>query len=162
MELPPWAVRRADMQDWEAAKKSFEAGTAKIQIRNLPSMSQWMKGKGWKRPWFNLQQSFIRQIFNHPDNFRMVLREHMAEIMIPRAKAAVPDQELKEMDASYEERSWSYVVEALREIRRAIEAGVEIEVDGKTLKTWNEWYSWAHSRYHLLEESSDRWIGDDR
>jgi hypothetical protein len=162
MELPTWAVKHADSQDWEAAKKAYDAGTAKIEIRNLASLSQWMKGKGWRRPWFFLQESFIRQLFANPENFRLALREYMAEIRIPKSNAVIPHQELKEMDESYDARSWSYVVESLREIRRAIEAGVVIEVDGKTLKTWNDWYSWAHSRYYMLEESSDKWIGDDR
>ncbi len=76
---------------------------------------------------------------------------------------------LSELDASYEEWSppgyhsgWSFLVEALREIRRAVEAGVAVTVeDSKPMKTWQDFYGWAHGRYHKLEDGYDHWIGDD-
>ena len=162
MDLPTWAVTKATPSDREVAKKAFEDGTAKIVFRDSASLSQWMKDKSWKRPWIFLRESFIKQLFTNDENFRLVLREKIVEILIPKKEAMINEAELKLLDESYDERSWSYVIEALREIRRAIEAGVVIKVDGKILKSWNEWYSWAHSRYHLLEEGSDKWIGDDR
>lgn len=161
-DLPTWAVMNATPSDRVAAKKAYEDGIAKIVFRDSASLRQWMKGKGWKRSWFSLRESFIKQLFDNDENYRLVLREHILEILIPKKNAVISEQELKHLDESYDTRSWSYVVEALREIRRAVEAGVVIEVDGKTLKSWNEWYTWAHGRYHLLEEGSDKWIGDDR
>jgi hypothetical protein len=53
-------------------------------------------------------------------------------------------------------------VEALRELRRAVEAGVALQVEGgPDLRTWQEFYAWAHGRYHMLEDGYDPWIGDD-
>lgn len=59
--------------------------------------------------------------------------------------------------------SWRELVEELRRIRRTVEAGVAVEVEGgPVLKTWAEFYQWAHQRYHMLEDGWDQWIGDDR
>ena len=121
-----------------------------------------MKSKGWKTPWIFLQQSFIKQLFANDENYRTVIEDHIVNLLIPRKSVFLSEEQLEDIDESYEAKSWSYVVEALREIRRAVEAGVEIKVEGKILKTWNDWYSWAHARYGLLEEGSDKWIGDDR
>jgi hypothetical protein len=58
---------------------------------------------------------------------------------------------------------WGWLVEELREIRRAVEAGVVVKVEGTqtVLKTWQGFYDWAHGRYHMLEDGYDSWIGDD-
>ena len=54
------------------------------------------------------------------------------------------------------------MVEALRAIRRAVEAGVVVQVEGaQEMRTWQGFYDWAHGRYHMLEDGYDRWIGDD-
>ncbi len=81
---------------------------------------------------------------------------------------------LKKLDALYEETEdrgilgrqhtgSGIMVEELRKIRRLVESGVTVKIEGTTtiLTTWKEFYDWAHGRYHLLEEGSDRWIGDD-
>lgn len=78
---------------------------------------------------------------------------------------------LKELDALYEARSptgrptdWGLLVEELRAIRRTVEAGTAVKIEGTdtVLRTWQGFYSWAHGRYHMLEDGYDRWIGDDR
>ena len=79
-------------------------------------------------------------------------------------------ERLRQLDALYEERSprgqpvrWRILVEELREIRRAVEAGVVIQVEGgPAMRSWQGFYEWAHGRYHMLEDGSDNWIGDDR
>jgi len=54
------------------------------------------------------------------------------------------------------------LVEDLREIRRAVEAGVAVTVEGEgLLLNWQGFYRWAHGRYHMLEDGYDKWIGDD-
>lgn len=55
------------------------------------------------------------------------------------------------------------LVQELRKIRRLIESGVIVKIEGTdiSLTSWAEFYNWAHSRYHKLEEGSDKWIGDD-
>jgi hypothetical protein len=59
--------------------------------------------------------------------------------------------------------SWRALVEELRQIRRAVEAGAVVQVEGAgTPGTWQEFYAWAHGRYHMLEDGCDPWIGDDK
>jgi hypothetical protein len=45
-----------------------------------------------------------------------------------------------------------------------VEAGVTVRIEGTptVLRTWQDFYTWAHGRYYRLEEGYDRWIGDDR
>ena len=83
---------------------------------------------------------------------------------------------LKRFDALYEDaeelapgvrthqRRWDELVDELRAIRRLVEAGVTVKVEGANtvLTTWQEFYNWAHGRYHALEDGCDHWIGDDR
>ncbi len=77
---------------------------------------------------------------------------------------------LRDLDALYEDAEgvtpqmqWSVLVEELRKIRRLVEAGVAVKIEEtKTaLVTWQDFYTWAHGRYHMLEDGYDRWIGDD-
>lgn len=81
---------------------------------------------------------------------------------------------LKELDALYEETEdmgilgrrrtrFGPLVEELRGIRRLVEAGVNVRIEGTqtVLNTWESFYDWAHGRYHMLEDGSDHWIGDD-
>ena len=84
-------------------------------------------------------------------------------------------QQLQQLDALYADdgeapvhgprnRNWGLLVEALRAIRRQVEAGVVVKLEGTptVLTTWQAFYAWAHGRYHLLEEGADHWIGDDQ
>lgn len=162
MELPNWALSKATALDWESAKKAYHSRTAKIVLRHPESLRSWMKGKGWKRPWLFLEESFMKQLFASDENYRLVLREYVADIRIPKKNVVISEEDLQSMDEDYAARSYSGLVEGLREIRRVIEAGTEVEIDGKKLKSFNSFYTWAHARYHLLEEGSDKWIGDDR
>ena len=74
-----------------------------------------------------------------------------------------------ELDALYAERSasgqptaWGLLVERLRELRRAIEAGEVVQIaGGPTLRSVLDFHRWAYERYKLLEEGYDSWIGDD-
>lgn len=81
---------------------------------------------------------------------------------------------LKELDELYEAREdrgvlgrrpthWGTLVEELRQIRRRVESGVKVKIEGTpvVLDTWSSFYSWAHGRYHMLEDGYDKWIGDD-
>lgn len=78
-------------------------------------------------------------------------------------------QELADLDRWYTERNasgratlWGLLVEKLREIRRAIEAGQVVQLaDGTKLESVLAFHEWAYKRYRLLEEGYDSWIGDD-
>lgn len=86
----------------------------------------------------------------------------------------LPIEKLKELDALYEQTEdlgilgrrptgWGQLVEELREIRRIIESGANLRVEGTStvLSTWQSFYNWAHGRYHALEDGYDSWIGND-
>lgn len=91
-------------------------------------------------------------------------------VEMPRRVHTISTEELKELDTLYDARSdngrpsqWGSLVEALRQIRRDVEAGVIVQVEGgPKLSSWQSFYEWAHGRYHMLEDGYDRWIGDDR
>ena len=81
----------------------------------------------------------------------------------------ISTEDLAALGAMYAERSpsghptsWRVLVEELRRIRRVVEAGAVVQVEGVgSLATWQEFYAWAHGRYHMLEDGCDPWIGDD-
>lgn len=81
---------------------------------------------------------------------------------------------LKELDDLYEATEdmgvlgrrpihWGVLVEKLRQIRRRVEAGVTVKIEGTetVLNSWQSFYTWAHGNYHALEDGYDKWIGDD-
>lgn len=78
-------------------------------------------------------------------------------------------QELAELDGLYGRRDagggapgWRFLVEELRKVRRAIEAGDVVHIaDGTKLESVLQFHEWAYRRYKLLEEGIDSWIGDD-
>lgn len=80
------------------------------------------------------------------------------------------DEELTELDELYEIRdalgnptlAWGTLVEKLRRIRRLLEAGEAVQVaGGPGLHSVLDFHKWAYSRYKLLEEGWDSWIGND-
>ena len=88
---------------------------------------------------------------------------------IPQRDYTISAEKLSELDALYAARStsgqptgWGILVADLRELRRAVEAGVVVQVpDTPPLRTFQSFYDWAHGRYHMLEDGYDHWIGDD-
>lgn len=79
-------------------------------------------------------------------------------------------EKLVELDALYAEGAaasgrrfaWGSLVERLRELRRAIEAGEVVQIAGRTgAGVGARLPQWAYQRYKLLEEGYDSWIGDD-
>lgn len=81
---------------------------------------------------------------------------------------------LKDLDALYEASEdmgilgrrathWDVLVQDLRAIRRRVEAGVIVKIEGTpiVLNSWETFYDWAHGRYYALEDSFTPWIGDD-
>ena len=89
-------------------------------------------------------------------------------IHIPIKEHTLTIETLKELDALYEEREdmgvlgrrptgWGTLVTKLRKIRRLVEAGVKVKIEGTqtVLNTWQSFYNWAHGRYHMLEDGYD-------
>jgi len=88
-------------------------------------------------------------------------------------KIVLSQQRLEEMDSLYNETidmgilgmrptRWGELVEILRGYRRAIEADVVIEVEGREISSVMSFLQWAHARYHALEDGYDSWYGDDK
>lgn len=81
----------------------------------------------------------------------------------------ITSEMLRDLDVLYgdtpmqSDHNWSLLVERLRQIRRLVESGVTVKIERSetVLTSWQEFYSWAHGRYHKLEEGSDQWIGQD-
>jgi hypothetical protein len=140
-----------------------------IKWPNRKALSDWTKLQGWPTPWFGFEAAFLAKMFESQMNFEQAINESGIEIHIPQQAYTLSVERLKELDALYAERSpsgrpvrWGILVEELREIRRAVEAGVVVQVEGgPNLQTWQGFYDWAHGRYHMLEDGYDKWIGDD-
>lgn len=162
MLLPNWALRKAGPEDWEDAIKAIETMKAKVEFFDRKSLKAWMKSKGWKRSWIFPTMSFSKHLIRSKANYELALRENIIEIWIPKSAYRIPDAFIEEIDQFYQNESWDAAVESLRSIRRAIEAGVVIQLDDEEFKFVSSFYSWAHKRYHILEEASDQWILDDK
>lgn len=166
--LPNWALEAAAPEDRERAEQAYHAGTMQLAWPESGKMRGWAKQQGWPAPWFIFEGGFIKKMFESDENFALALNDSGIEMAIPVGQYKVPAEHLQELDLLYEERddaghptSWGILVAGLRDIRRAVDAGVVVEVDGKKLNRPGSFYSWAHGRYPLLEDGYDSWIGDD-
>jgi hypothetical protein len=170
IDIPAWAMRRAEGEDYGMVRDSHGRGTLQIKWPNLKGLRDWTKLQGWPTPWFGFEAAFLAKLFESQMNFVQAISESGIELHIPEQAYTLSVERLRELDAMYEERSssgrpvsWGLLVEELRAIRRAVEAGVVVQVeDGPRLRSWQGFYEWAHGRYHMLEDGSDSWIGDDR
>ncbi len=169
--LPAEAWKAAGPNDRARAEKAQERGAIQITWPEKDAIKAWARQRGWPAPWFGFKDAFLKQMFERDDSFGLAVRESGIRIAIPVERHVISDRQLREFDALYEERSgsgsgrptgWGRLVEELREIRRMVEAGIVVEVDGKTLESWQGFYTWAHGRYHMLEDGYDSWIGDDK
>jgi hypothetical protein len=167
-ELPTWALAAATVQDRQWAEQANRQGVMQVKWPERKAIRAWAKRQGWPNPWFAFEDAFIKMALATDENFALALRESGLEIVIPLPRYVLPAEDLRELDALYAERnadgrptSWGSLVERLRGIRRAVEAGTAVEIEGKTLKSWGSFYNWAHGRYHALEDGYDSWIGDD-
>jgi hypothetical protein len=169
--VPAWAMRRAAAEDYDAARDANERGTLRVEWPDLKALKEWSRLHGWQtRGWFGFQDAFLRNFFESSLNYECALRESGILLHLPRQDHILSPERIGELDALYAERrpdgfpaSWGLLVEELREIRRAVEAGVVVRVEGgPRLVTPGGFYTWAHGRYHALEEGVDKWILDDR
>lgn len=172
--LPTWALRAATPEDQGFARDAHRLGRTQIKWPDLTALRAWAKQQGWSTPWFGFEEAFITTMLDSEENFERAINESGIAIHIPKRDHMISVEKLRELDALYEEREdmgvlgrrptrWGWLVEELREIRRAVEAGVVVKVEGTqtVLKTWQSFYDWAHGRYHMLEDGYDSWIGDD-
>ncbi len=162
--IPAWAMKRANAEDYGVVQDSRSQGTMQIKWPDRKALRRWAKLQAWPTPWFGFEQAFLATMLASQINFTQAINESCIEIHIPRQEYALSAERLEALDSQYESRgaNWAFLVEELREIRRAVEAGVKVQVeDGPRLQSWEGFYRWAHGRYPLLEEGYDHWIGDD-
>ena len=160
--LPTWAMEKVTVGDRGRVEQAYRRKTLQIVWPDDKGLRRWAREQGWPAPWFSFHERFIKKMLESDTNFALALSASGIGLMIPVQRYVFSEEELHELDAAYEERSWRWLVESLREIRRAVEADVVVEIDGQQLKSFGSFYTWAHGRYHVLEDGYDPWIGDDR
>lgn len=161
-KVPGWAWRTATAADWQAVGGALQDGRARTNWYQVDDLRGWARAHRWPTPWFGFQDAFLRKMTESEDAFALVLAETRFEVQLLKPSYALPADEVQDLDALYEARDYRVLVEGLRDIRRAVEAGVVVEVDGRRLTSFNTFYSWAHGRYYALEDDTGTgWIGDD-
>jgi hypothetical protein len=169
MNIPSWALRPVTTEDQGLARDAHQQGRLHIKWPNIKTLQSWAKQQGWSTPFFGFEEAFIAKMLETKENFELAIEKSGIEIQVPRQNYTISNERIRELDSLYEERSvtgrpnsWGILVEELREIRRAVEAGVMVNIEGeKSILSWHNFYSWAHGRYHMLEDGYDKWIGDD-
>ena len=167
--MPAWALRAATFEDLGLAKDALRQGRMQIKWPNVEALQSWAKQQGWSTPFLGFEEAFIATMLETKENFELAIEKSGIEIQLPRQNYTLSSETIRQLDALYQERSstgrpnrWGMLVEELREIRRAVEAGVLVEIEGEQpIVNWQDFYSWAHGRYHMLEDGYDKWIGDD-
>jgi hypothetical protein len=175
-DIPAWAKQRVlpDVHDFSEVCGMHRDGRTQIQLPNLKELKGWAKSHGWPTPWFSFEQAFVAKLFESKETFSLALKESGISIYIPIEEHTLTVERIKELDLLYEKREemgalgrrptdWGTLVSELRKIRRLVEAGVKVKIEGTqtVLTTWQSFYDWAHGRYHMLEDGYDSWIGDD-
>jgi len=168
-KIPAWALRPATTEDQGFAKDAHRHDRMQIKWPDDRALRIWAKQHGWPTPLFGFEEAFIAKMLETKEDFEQAIEQSGIEIHLPRQEYRITDEKVRKLDALYEERSssgrptsWGNLVEELREIRRAVEAGIMITIEGEqTIQSWQSFYSWAHGRYHMLEDGYDKWIGDD-
>lgn len=168
--IPSWAMRPAEPGDYQLAWESHRRGVLQVSWPDLRSLRAWARQAKWPAPWFGFEAAFLAKMLENAANFDLAAGTSGIELRIPRQAYTIDAEELSQLDALYADSpaggqppGWGVLVEELRQIRRAVEAGVVVTVeDTHTLQSWQDFYTWAHGRYHALEDGYDHWIGDDK
>jgi hypothetical protein len=168
--LPDWALRKAERNDCSAVKSLRRRGILLIEWPDLKALREWARAQSWPTPWFDFKGAFLTRMLGNDADFDLAIVHSGVVIQVNQDEHTIPACTIREFDELYQEQlddgrriGWATLVAELREIRRAVEAGVLIRIEGEdaSIKSWQAFYDWAHGRYPVLEEGSDSWIGDD-
>lgn len=160
--LPNRFYRLATPADRKAVTAAHKEGVMRTNWMEAEDLKGWAKQQGWPTPWLNFESKFYETMLANDDNFALAVSESGLQITIQITEYTISADELETFDDMYDNpQNWRWLVESLREVRRAIEAGVVVHVEDKTLTSWSSFYNWAHGRYHMLEDGADEWIGMD-
>lgn len=175
-DIPVWAKQRVTPEDhsFVEVRRLHSQGRAQIQLPDLKELKGWAKSHDWPTPWLGFKKALLDKLFESNETYTLALNESGINIHIPITEHTLTIARLKELDALYEEREdtgvfgsrptgWGSLVNELRKIRHLVEGGITVRVEETqtVLNTWESFYSWAHGRYHMLEDGYDSWIGDD-
>jgi hypothetical protein len=153
------------------ARRAQSQGIMLVEWPDTKLLRAWARDHGWPAPRFGFENAFVAKMLETDEAFTQALSEAGVGLRIPQIEYVLSVEDLKLLDDLYDARSpsgrpsdWGILVEELREIRRAVEAGIKVKIEGTdtVLTTWQGFYDWAHGRYHMLEDGYDKWIGDDR
>lgn len=170
--IPGWLLVAATPQDRQRAAEAFSHGTWQLKWPDRESIRAWAKRQGWPPPGLLFDGGFLRKMLESDETFALALAKSGLEVRIPLQHYTVSEEQLEQFDAMYKETEdmgvlglrptrWGSLVEELRELRRAIEADVVVEIEGTNYTEVGSFLSWAHRRYHMLEDGYDSWYGDD-
>jgi hypothetical protein len=162
-KLPPdWAYRPLGPADREAAAKAYREGTLRTNWHEVQGLRNWARHQRWPTPWLGFEARFHETMLADDTNFVLAVSESGLRLRAPKAEYRLTAAALGKFDAYYENPGdWKWLVESLREVRRAIEVGVVVRVEDRRLDDFDSFYTWAHGRYHALEDGADEWIGMD-
>jgi len=167
--IPAWAMRPASLGDFDVVQAVQNRDALQIQWPDRESLRGWTKQQGWPTPRFHFEKAFMAKMLENAASFDLAISQSGLQISMPKQAHTLSTADLVELDDLYAERSaegqptgWGNLVAGLREIRRAVEAGVVVTIgETRPIRSWQAFYSWAHGRYPLLEDGYDHWIGDD-
>jgi hypothetical protein len=167
--LPAWALRTATPDDQALAQEAHRQGKLRIIWPDTNALRMWAKHQGWPTPWFGFEQVFTAHMLDTATNFALAMTNSGIKVHFPKQQCTISGETLRELDALYDSRSssgrpvgWEALVEQIRDIRRVVEAGITVHIEGEqSIQNWQQFYAWAHGRYHMLEDGADKWIGDD-
>jgi hypothetical protein len=159
---PDWAYHSVKADEREGALQAHQAGRMRTNWEEAKDLKGWAKKQGWPTPWLNFESKFYETMLASDANFGLAVTKSGLQISIPKKEHTITASDLAGYDAQYEDpQSWRWLVEDLREVRRAVEVGVVVRVEDKELNSFDSFYSWAHGRYHALEDGADEWVGMD-
>ena len=167
--LPEWALQTATPGDQALAQEMHRQGKLRITWPDINALRMWAKQQGWPTPWFGLEEAIITHMLETDTNFALAMTNSGITVRFPKQFCTISGETLRKLDALYDNRStngrptgWDTLVEELRDIRRVVEAGIAVQIEGQQpIQNWQQFYAWAHGRYHMLEDGADKWIGDD-
>jgi hypothetical protein len=156
--LPTWAIQTATVEDYDDVRAALPAGKAQVTWPERASLRAWGRHQGWALPRFGFEGAFIRTMLADAELFARAINDSGLVIRLPRQGHTLSTEQLAELDRLYaasapgdRARHWDMLVEELRAIRRAVEAGVVVTVPGTPpLRDRQGFY-----------EGADHWIGDD-
>ena len=160
---PDWALREAEAGDLASVQRLGSQIDVLTHWPESKILRKWAGQQGWRALFFFFRSAFMAQMLESEAKFDRAIRHSGIRIRLPKAEHLFSARELKNLDELYAERAhWNLLVQELREIRRAAEAGVVITIGSESpIRDWQSFYTWAHRRYPKLEEGADHWIGDD-